>query len=121
MITCLLFVSNVFAAQQTITWEEPTTYVDGDPIGAEQKPIVYDFTRRTQGGTDNVMVVSGATGTSAIFEQAADGKTYIFNGRARLVDGAQSDWCPDYLWTAPTQVIPGVPMKPINIGPIRRP
>lgn len=113
-------MSVVFADPRTVSWQVVTTYTDGTNI-EQTKTIYYDIIRHTQGGADNTLIVNGVTNSSAVFEQANDGKTYIFNGRARLDTGEESAWGPDCLWTAPPpSSLPSVPAQPIILQ-IRRP
>jgi hypothetical protein len=108
-----VLVTPAFAVIYTVSWEQVTTYTDNTLIEPE-KTVYYDITKRTQGGIDNVMIVPNTTAISGTFDQANDGKVYVFNGRARLNTGEESEWSPDVLWTAPPPgTLPGTPVQPI--------
>jgi len=109
------------AENRTISWDPVTTYTDDTFIPSSLFPVYYDIYWSST--TDFLLpgihtIVIGETNVLHVFDAVVEGlprqTTIYFSARARLTDGATSEFAPAYAWYVPALPPPvGVPGKPI--------
>ena len=118
IICCICFMCSSLAAAEprTISWDHVTTYTDNTFIASSLFPVYYEIYWSTT--SDFLLpsiriITNGTTSTLYVFDAVTEGlprQTIVyFSARARLIDGAISNYAPAYPWLVPAIPIPGKP------------